>query len=844
MQRRQVIATWWALSIAPMSGAAVDPITAGAVPAGDPHWQAVETGSTASLRGLYPIDAVRCFASGANGTVLRTTDGARFERRPIQGGESLDFRDVHAFDADQLIVISAGTPARIYRSEDAGAAWERVYEHPDERAFFDAMAFWDAQRGIAFSDPIDGHLLIVRTSDGGRSWSQVPKDAIPVSPEGEAGFAASGTCLAVGGDDEVWIGSGGIPGSRVFRSGDGGSTWSVAATPMRAGSSGAGIFSIAMLGGGRGVVVGGDYTEPDAREQNVAVTEDGGRTWRSPRGASPSGYRSAVVALDQGWSSKPPRLIAVGPSGSDLSEDGGESWRRFSDVGFHAVARAADGTVWASGSEGRVARLIFAAGSGSAHSVSEESAAGAGWAQFRGPNGRGVAQDGGYPEEIGPGHNEIWSRAFPPGHSSPVVHRGRVYLTGVEDERLFTYAVDAETGETLWRTETPRPRRTTFHEKNHAAAGSVAVDDEVVVSFFDEFGVVAHDLDGAVRWLAPLGPFDNVYGMGASPILVDDLVIVACDQSLGSYVIALSKADGGVRWKVARPRAVSGHCTPIVRRVGGRTEILLAGSFLLDAYDAATGERLWWVSGLTSEMKSVPVLIDGVLYIHGFASPMNNRGNQIVLADFAETLAAQDADGDGKISAEEMPRPELARIFVFFDLDQSGALDAIEWDMTRDQLAAVNAAMAIDLRQENAALLSGDVTEETVLWRYYQSIPQLPSPLVLGGRYYLLADQGGLVTILDTETGAPLERGRLVDAVDNYFASPVAAEGKVYMLSESGILSVLDATGGLTPLYNARFEDACYATPAFAEGRVWLRTEHRLYCFGATHASSHASSGE
>lgn len=458
-----------------------------------------------------------------------------------------------------------------------------------------------------------------------------------------------------------------------------------------------------------------------------------------------------------------------------------------------------------------------------ASSSSDSSAA---WSRFRGPNGTGLAR-GEYPAEIGPDAGVLWAREFPPGHSSPVLSEQCVFLTGVEEERLFTYALDRDTGATLWRREAPRPRRTKLHTKNHAAAASAAVDGDSVVVFFDEYGLLAYDHDGQERWRLPLGPFDNVYGMAASPIIVGSVVVLPCDQSTDSYVLGVSKQSGEVLWRVGRPQAVSGHCTPVVHYTPeGRAQVILPGSYLLDAYDAQTGERVWWVRGLPGEMKSVPVLLGETLWTHGFASPLNNLGNQIEYPPFAEALDSMDADKSGTISAPEIEEKRVRQLFVFFDLDGDEALDEVEWEGTRASLASVNSAMAISVGGR------GDRTAEAVQWSYHRSIPQLPSPLVYKGVYYLLADQGGLLTALTAESGEPLDKSRLEDAVDAYYAAPVAGGGHVYLLSESGILSVLPAGGSLDPIHTVEFGEPCYATPALEDGCIWLRSAGHLYCFG------------
>jgi outer membrane protein assembly factor BamB len=456
----------------------------------------------------------------------------------------------------------------------------------------------------------------------------------------------------------------------------------------------------------------------------------------------------------------------------------------------------------------------------------QEAAGTSEWNRFRGPNGTGLA-NGTYPAKVGPAQNVIWKRAFPEGHSSPVCSSKLLFLTGVEGEKLYTYAVHRADGSTAWRQEAPRPRRTEFHGKNGPAAASAAVDADTVVVFFDEYGMLAYDHEGHERWRLPLGPFFNIYGMAASPILIGDHVVLPCDDGKHSFVIGVDKHSGEVRYQVDRPNAVSGHCTPVVYQPPkGKTQFILPGSFLLDAYDAATGERVWWIRGLPSEMKSVPVLLGDTLWIHGFGSPQNNKGRQIELPEFAAALQQMDQDGDKLISKEELSDPRVSRYYEFLDLDQNGTLDGDEWRLCRASFAAVNAAMAVRVGGQ------GDMTDKSVLWQYYRSIPQLPSPLITNGVYYLLADQGGMLTTISADKGELVAKARVGAAGDAYFTSPVCGDGKVYLLSEAGLLTVLAAGKQLEPIHTAEFGEPCFATPALDDNKIWLRTFHHLYCLG------------
>jgi photosystem II stability/assembly factor-like uncharacterized protein len=323
-------------------------------------WGSSPTGSSERLRGVSAPGASVAWASGAKGTVLRTTDGgASWTRLEVPGSAALDFRDVEAWDADNAVVlaIGPGESSRVFRTTDGGKTWTETFRSHDAKAFWDALAFRDTRNGLAAGDPVDGRFSLMRTSDGGVTWSAVPPAHAPAAIEGEGAFAASGTCLAVAGASGVWLGTGGAARSRVFRSSDAGLTWSVADTPIPAGVPSAGIFSVAFHDGRNGIAVGGDYKrEKDAGA--FALTTDGGATWTAPGGGRLRAFRSAVAYVP-GSAGK--HIVAAGPAGTDLSTDGGRTWSPLGDEGFHALAISPDGsTAWAAGENGRVARMPLA----------------------------------------------------------------------------------------------------------------------------------------------------------------------------------------------------------------------------------------------------------------------------------------------------------------------------------------------------------------------------------------------------------------------------------------------------------------------------------------------------
>jgi len=321
-----------------------------------PGLTALTSGCAAGLRGLSAAAGGVVWAGGSGGTVLRSVDeGTSWRDVSVPGAEKLDFRDVQAFDSNRAVVISAGRPAVVYRTTDGGRIWEETFRSNQAGVFFDSMAFRDDGSGVAFSDPVNGAFLVMTTEDGGGSWARIPADRLPAPRDGEAGFAASGTCVAVQGSDRIWIGTGGSV-ARVIRSTDRGDNWEAVEAPILSGTPSQGIFSLTFWDADHGVVVGGDYRDPDRRDAVIALTEDGGKTWSTPD-VGPGGFRSAVAFRP----ARPgPELVAVGTGGVDFSRDGGKSWQSVSREGYHAVAFAPDGsTAWVAGAEGRIARLEF-----------------------------------------------------------------------------------------------------------------------------------------------------------------------------------------------------------------------------------------------------------------------------------------------------------------------------------------------------------------------------------------------------------------------------------------------------------------------------------------------------
>lgn len=317
------------------------------------QWQAQESPTKESLRGLSVWDDQVVWASGTHGTYVVTRDGGRtWKAAQVPGAETLDFRDVEAWgETVYLLAAGPGEQSRIYKTTDGGAHWQLQFTNRDPKGFVDCMAFWNADEGIVVGDPVGGKFQIISTSDGGKTWRPGDPAKMPAAIEGEGAFAASGTCIAAMDKGRAWFVTGGAA-ARVFLSGDAGQSWKAVAAPIQHGPASAGIFSIAFRDARHagGVIAGGDYQHPEKSAINLALTEDDGNTWTAAP-VNEQRYFSAIAYVgDRG-------IVAVGANVSALSEDGLKSWKWVTADGFNAVAAdPRSGMVWAVGAGGKIAR--------------------------------------------------------------------------------------------------------------------------------------------------------------------------------------------------------------------------------------------------------------------------------------------------------------------------------------------------------------------------------------------------------------------------------------------------------------------------------------------------------
>ena len=448
------------------------------------------------------------------------------------------------------------------------------------------------------------------------------------------------------------------------------------------------------------------------------------------------------------------------------------------------------------------------------------------WSRFRGPNGSGVSSQGQLPVDFGPDKGLVWATETPFGRSSPALAADRLFLTAVEDHELVTLAFDRASGKLLWRRGVERDHQADLYHGTDSASASPATDGENVYVFFHEAGLLSYDADGKERWRVELGPFRNFYGIAASPVVSGDTLFMVVDQVRGSFLLALDTSSGKERWRQARAARIESYATPVLYPSDeSPTELLVLGSSWIDAYDLHTGEVRWSMSGLGVGPVASPALAGDLLFVsapdHASEPP----------PPFAEIVGKHDANGDGVLSRDELEGSWMQAHFGFVDIDGNGSLSSTDWDNLNHEMTSDNWGVY------GVRLGRGERPE--ILWNVRQSVPYIPSPLVYDGVVYAVKDT--ILTSLDPKTGEVLKRGRLAKEKTGVNASPIGGDGKVYLATTNGKVAVLSAGPQWEILALNDMGDEIHATPAVADGRLFVRTNSRLYCFAAPTSGSSGS---
>ncbi|MDO8540951.1 MAG: PQQ-binding-like beta-propeller repeat protein [Opitutaceae bacterium] len=447
------------------------------------------------------------------------------------------------------------------------------------------------------------------------------------------------------------------------------------------------------------------------------------------------------------------------------------------------------------------------------------------WPQFRGVNSSGVASDARPPVKIGPAEGILWSVEVPWSPSSPSVWGNRIFLTTYHEGQLETRCYDRTDGRLLW-SRAVKPESLEDHHRSDGspAASTPATDGRRVVSYFGSFGVICHDFDGRELWRHPLPTAlsGGRFGSGTSPVIFGDRVIINRDQYQYSSLLALDVATGRTIWDTARPESAGSFGTPVLWHNAGVDELVFAGTAQLKAYELKTGVERWVIPGVTGTVCTTAVIGDGLLFFGAWSPGQADSPRQ----SWEEFLKRNDKNGDGVVDLEEI---DISRRDYIRGMDRTrdGRFTRVDWDLLKSG----------DARADNLLLAikpggQGDISESHVAWKYRRALPYVPSPLYYDGRIYLVKD-GGLMSSLDAKTGEAFYAQERIGANGNYYASPVAADGRIYVASLPGKLTVVKA-GGVKPeiLHQVDFGTRILATPALVGENLYLRTATHLWAFG------------
>jgi outer membrane protein assembly factor BamB len=445
------------------------------------------------------------------------------------------------------------------------------------------------------------------------------------------------------------------------------------------------------------------------------------------------------------------------------------------------------------------------------------------WPEFRGPGRSGVAVEGDFPITFGPDTNVLWSVAVPGGHSSPVIWNGRVVLTGFESNQLVVQAMDRQSGERLWRATAEPGAMESGSRLSHPATATPATDSERLVAYFAPFGLLALDAEGRELWRHPMPTPVTQHGASSSPVIAGELVLQLCDQDVDSYLLAVDKHSGKARWKVSREGFRRGFSTPLPWPRLSPTHLIVAGTLRLVAYDLGNGTETWSVRGLPNEMVASPIAADDRIYVAGWTF-----GSGVArMPDWPSLVELGDANHDGRLVRDEAPNGPARQHFAYIDADKDGSLTQSEYESLAIIFnEAKNVAMSIRPGGR------GDVTATHVEWRQERGLPYVPSPLLYDGRLYLVKN-GGLMSCLDATTGAFRFQEERLGALGDYYASPVAADGKIITVSQAGMATVLRAGDTLEVLSRNPLGEPVLATPAISGHTLFIRTQTKLHAFEA-----------
>jgi outer membrane protein assembly factor BamB len=472
------------------------------------------------------------------------------------------------------------------------------------------------------------------------------------------------------------------------------------------------------------------------------------------------------------------------------------------------------------------------------------------WPQFRGSGGLGVGNDKvSLPSEFGPAKALLWKTDLPLGHGSPCIWGDRIFVTGFNSgaNKPEVIAIDRKDGKIAWRQTIPAKEVEKVHAVSSPATSTPVTDGERIYVYSGSYGILAYDWQGKLAWEYPMELSKSPYGSGTSPVLAGDLLLITRDYPPEPVMLAIQKKDGKLAWKADLVKSTqmgpqTGHSTPLV----WKDQIVLHRAGEVSGYAPKDGKRLWWFATSSAGTSTISAG-DGVLYVNAFNMGADPAG-AVKLPPFSEALQKYDRDKDGKLSAAETPANDLfflrrvgvpdsvpgahfsiGSFFRFIDSNKDGFVDETEYNAVRQfdmRSARADAAGLLCLRPAGEGALAATALQ----WSEPRSVPEVTTPLEDRGRVYMVT-AGGIITCVDSKTGKVIYRGR-VNAPGAYYASPVAAGGKVFVASAEGVVTVLGGGETLEILANNDLGEPVYGTPALVGSAIYIRSSGHLWSFG------------
>lgn len=435
---------------------------------------------------------------------------------------------------------------------------------------------------------------------------------------------------------------------------------------------------------------------------------------------------------------------------------------------------------------------------------------------------------------------------MPPGISAPVVWGNRIFLTALSSNQLITLAYDSSNGREVWRRAAPAKTIEHCHDFSSPAASTPCTDGQKVYAYFGSFGLLAYDFEGKEIWRHELERLPSQYGTATSPILANGQLILQRDgDSTNAQLLAIAPADGKTLWESPRPLVGACYSTPMVWQHDGIEELIVQGKGRLAAYDLRGGEPKWWVRGWGFSAVTTPVVGDGILFAGG--SGMGDpAGPQDPLFDWKKLVADYDANKDGQLALGEVPEsvvwqirkeipidvpgngfPMRNLLAAFVDADKNGKITQAEWDaMDAFSKDKFNADRFVAIRPGGR----DDSTMTHVEWETTKGLSEMPSPLFYQGRLHFLRD-GGLWTVVEPKTGRRLLDRERLGSGGQAIASPIAANGYIYTVNESGTFTVVRAGDTLNVVAINKLGESVRTTPAISGQSLYVRSSGHLWAF-------------